>query len=36
MILAVASILTLLGLGLVPFSVAPAGIQFDVLALPAS
>lgn len=27
---------TLLGLGLVPFTVAPAGVQFDVLALPGS
>lgn len=27
---------TLLGLGLVPFIVAPAGVQFDVLALPGS
>lgn len=27
---------TLLGLGLLPFTVAPAGVQFDVLALPQS
>jgi len=27
---------TLLGLGLIPFAVAPAGVQFDVLALPGS
>jgi hypothetical protein len=27
---------TLLGLGLIPFTVAPAGVQFDVLALPGS
>jgi len=27
---------SILGLGLVPFVVAPAGVQFDVLALPAS
>ena len=27
---------TLLGLGLVPFTVAPAGVAFDVLALPGS